>query len=124
MKQQWWLLLSFLFALIVAIFAVVNVDSVRVNYVFGEAEWPLVLVILTSVLMGGLIVGSVSLFRLFFVGRQLKATRRDNESLQKELDTLRETLTEKSSHTLKKENIPPQTDPNDLPTDESKNDSK
>lgn len=79
MKFQWNLILGLIFALIVAIFAVINVDPVRVNYLFGEAEWPLILVIIGSVLMGGLIVGSVGLFRLFVVQRKVKALQKENE---------------------------------------------
>ncbi|WP_456273915.1 LapA family protein [Bacillus sp. AK031] len=93
MKFQWNLILGLAFALIVAIFAVINVDPVRVNYLFGEAEWPLILVIIGSVLMGGLIVGSVGLFRLFVVQRKLKAAQKENERLKKEAEE-KETLPE------------------------------
>lgn len=58
MEFQWNLILALLFALIVAIFAVVNVKPVLVDYVFGTAELPLILIILSSALLGGLIVGS------------------------------------------------------------------
>ncbi len=85
MKFQWTLLLSFFFALVVAIFAVINVDPVTVNYLFGTAEWPLILVILGSVLMGGIIVGSVGLFRLFVAQRKVKSLTRENEKLHEEL---------------------------------------
>jgi lipopolysaccharide assembly protein A len=83
-KFQWNLILGLIFALVVAIFAVINVDPVRVNYLFGEAEWPLILVIIGSVLMGGLIVGSVGLFRLFVVQRKVKALQKENDQLRKE----------------------------------------
>jgi lipopolysaccharide assembly protein A len=91
MKFQWTLLLSFFFALIVAIFAVINVDLVTVNYLFGTAKWPLILVILGSVLMGGIIVGSVGLFRLFVAQRKVKSLTRENEKLQEELRKDKET---------------------------------
>ncbi|MGM0844117.1 MAG: LapA family protein [Bacillota bacterium] len=82
MKIQWSLILGLIFALIVAVFAVINVDPVRVNYLFGEAQWPLILVIISSVLMGGLIVGSVGLFRLYVVQRKLKALEKENDRLK------------------------------------------
>ncbi|TYR76795.1 DUF1049 domain-containing protein [Rossellomorea vietnamensis] len=82
MKIQWNLILGLIFALIVAIFAVINVDPVRVNYLFGEAQWPLILVIIGSVLMGGLIVGSVGLFRLYVIQRKLKALQKENDRLK------------------------------------------
>ncbi|MGA5690997.1 LapA family protein [Cytobacillus pseudoceanisediminis] len=81
MKFQWALLFGFLFALIVAVFAVINVDNVTVNYLFGESQWPLILVILGSVLMGGMIVGSVGLVRIYSLQRKVKILKRENEKL-------------------------------------------
>ncbi|CEG23055.1 hypothetical protein BN1080_01997 [Planococcus massiliensis] len=78
MKYQWLVLLGLLFAVIIAIFATVNVDPVPVNYVFGEAEWPLILVILASALLGFLLSGVVGIIRTFTLQRKVK-------SLQKEM---------------------------------------
>ncbi|MCJ1908718.1 LapA family protein [Planococcus ruber] len=78
MKYQWLVLLGLLFAVIIAIFATVNVDPVPVNYVFGEAEWPLILVILASALLGFLLSGVVGIIRTFTLQRKVK-------SLQKEI---------------------------------------
>lgn len=72
MKFQWGLLLALIFALIIAIFSVINVNAVTVNYLFGHAEWPLILVILGSVLMGALIVGSIGMVRVFRLQRMVK----------------------------------------------------
>jgi uncharacterized integral membrane protein len=82
MKFQWALLFGFLFALIVAVFAVINVDDITVNYLFGESQWPLILVILSSVLMGGLIVGSVGIVRMYSLQRQVKLLKRENDKLK------------------------------------------
>ncbi|RFU62765.1 lipopolysaccharide assembly LapA domain-containing protein [Bacillus sp. V59.32b] len=72
MKFQWIFLLGILFAIIVSIFAVINVDSVTVNYLFGTAEWPLILVILGSVLMGGFIVFSINIVKIYTLRRKIK----------------------------------------------------
>ncbi|WP_080844715.1 LapA family protein [Cytobacillus gottheilii] len=82
MKNQWALLLGIVFALIVAIFAVINVDPVTVNYLFGESEWPLILVILGSVLMGGIIIGSVGIVRIYSLQREIKHLKKEKEALQ------------------------------------------
>ena len=82
MKFQWNLLLGLLFAIIIAVFAVFNVDAVQVNYVFGKAEWPLVLVILCSALLGAMVSGFVAMFRSVQSNRRIK-------ELQKEM-TLKE----------------------------------
>ena len=78
MKFQWSLLLALIFAVIVAVFAVVNVEDVPVNYVFGTAQWPLILVILVSALLGALVSGSVAIFRSFVLQRRVKQLEKDN----------------------------------------------
>lgn len=78
MKFQWSLLIALIFAVIVAIFAVVNVDDVPVNYVFGSAQLPLILVILGSALLGAFISGSVAIFRSFVYQRRVKQLEKDN----------------------------------------------
>lgn len=83
MKGQSYLILAFIFALLIAIFAVINVDPVQVNYLFGSGKAPLILVILISVLLGGLAtasVGAVRYFRLKRENRSLKE-RASNPSL-------------------------------------------
>lgn len=95
MKFQWSLLIGLIFAVIIAVFAVVNVETVPVNYVFGNAEWPLILVILGSALLGALLSGSVAIFRSFVLQRRVKQLEKEvtsKESLiatqQNEISTL------------------------------------
>ncbi len=95
MKFQWSLLIGLIFAVIIAVFAVVNVETVPVNYVFGNAEWPLILVILGSALLGALLSGSVAIFRSFVLQRRVKHLEKEvtsKESIiatqQNEISTL------------------------------------
>ncbi|RAU59441.1 MULTISPECIES: LapA family protein [Bacillus] len=74
-KQQWTIILAFIFVLIVSVFAVINVRPVEVHYLFGTAEWPLILVIIGSVLMGGLIVAFAGIFQIVKLKRELKALK-------------------------------------------------
>ncbi|UTR14261.1 DUF1049 domain-containing protein [Salipaludibacillus sp. LMS25] len=90
MRGQWGLISGLIFVLLIAIFAVINVEAVRVNYLFGTADWPLILVILVSVLMGGLIVGSVGIFKVYQLQQEVKrlkvkieTTRKGDETTQK-----------------------------------------
>ncbi|QSS99073.1 DUF1049 domain-containing protein [Pontibacillus sp. ALD_SL1] len=83
MKGQKNFILALVFALIVAIFAVFNVDAVEVNYLFGTGQAPLILIILGSVLMGGLIAGIFGTVRNY----QLQ---RDNRALTEKLRQLGE----------------------------------
>lgn len=77
MKFQWLILVGLVFAVIIAIFAVVNVDSVPVNYVFGEAQWPLILVILVSALLGVLLSSTVAIIRTFTLKRKVNALQKE-----------------------------------------------
>ena len=77
MKFQWNLLLGLLFAIIIAVFAVFNVDAVPVNYVFGVAQWPLVLVILCSALLGAAVSGFFAMFLSFQSTRRIKVLQKE-----------------------------------------------
>ncbi|MCP3772089.1 lipopolysaccharide assembly protein LapA domain-containing protein [Paenibacillus sp. MZ04-78.2] len=72
MKAQWMLISTLLFALITAVFAVINVKPVRVNFLFTQADIPLILVILGSTLLGGLIAFLIGLFREIKLQRKIK----------------------------------------------------
>lgn len=84
MKSQWMLILGLLFALVVAIFAVINVDAVEVNYLFGSTRTPLILVILISTLLGGLAVGLIGMLRVFVLQRKIKQLEKQVQQLETE----------------------------------------
>lgn len=72
MKLQWTLILALIFALITAVFAVINVDPVPVNLLFNTIKIPLILLILGCTLLGGIIVGSFGIFRGYRLQREVK----------------------------------------------------
>lgn len=72
MKMQWILISALVFALITAIFAVINVEPVQVNFMFAQTSTPLILVILTSTLLGGLIVGLFGMVRQYKLQRKVR----------------------------------------------------
>jgi uncharacterized integral membrane protein len=84
MKSQWYLLAGFIFTIIIAIFAVLNVAPVEVNYLFGTAEWPLVLVILFSALMGIIIAGSIGVYQVIKLKRKMQAKPKHMEKRSSE----------------------------------------
>lgn len=71
--------------IVVAVFAVTNVNPVLVTYFFWEVESPLILVILFSVLMGGIITAAVGMVRMFKMKREIKQLRKENIKLKEEL---------------------------------------
>lgn len=89
MKGQWGLIIGLAVALLIAIFAVINMDVVSVNYVFGTAQWPLVIVIISSVLMGGILVGGVNIYGIHKLKNHLKNLELENDQLKKELVELK-----------------------------------
>ncbi|MDR7071777.1 LapA family protein [Fictibacillus barbaricus] len=72
MKMQLYLIFGFIFTLVIATFAVINGGDVEINYLFGTAKWPLVLVILGSAGIGGLTVGLFSLMKIIQLQRQIR----------------------------------------------------
>ncbi|WP_338777333.1 lipopolysaccharide assembly LapA domain-containing protein [Metabacillus sp. FJAT-52054] len=82
MKKQWSLLLVIFFALIVAVFAVINVEPVEVDYLFGQSQWPLILIVLGSVLMGALMAGYSGMNRI-------RSLKKENKALKRELDEVK-----------------------------------
>ncbi|MCH7322212.1 lipopolysaccharide assembly protein LapA domain-containing protein [Solibacillus sp. MA9] len=93
MKKQWTVVVGIGFAIIIAVFATVNVEKVPVDYVFGEAYWPLILIILGSVLVGFIMSFCFSAFRMFSSQRQTKTVR-------KELENARTLINEKDKEIL------------------------
>ncbi|MBB5173200.1 LapA family protein [Texcoconibacillus texcoconensis] len=99
MKGQWGLIVGLVVVFLITIFAVINVDPVEVNYLFGQAEWPLVLVIIGSVVMGAVIVGGVGMYKLYYVQQDLRQVKQENERLKERLASK-----EKSSSNEKQKN--------------------
>ncbi|MEI4769441.1 lipopolysaccharide assembly protein LapA domain-containing protein [Psychrobacillus sp. FJAT-51614] len=92
MKLQWSLLFGLIFAVIIALFAVNNVERVPVNYVIGTAQWPLILVILGSALLGALLSGSIAIYRSFVLSRKVKNLERELEKKDHSLGVLQNDL--------------------------------
>ncbi|GAE94137.1 hypothetical protein JCM21714_3272 [Gracilibacillus boraciitolerans JCM 21714] len=82
MKGQTYIILAVVFAVIIAIFAVINVDPVKVDYLFGSGQAPLILVILFSVLMGVIITASVGVLRVIRLQKQLKSANSQINTLK------------------------------------------
>ncbi|MBM7702247.1 LapA family protein [Metabacillus iocasae] len=72
MKGQRYFLLGLLFALIIAILAIINNEPVQFNYLFGSQEWPLILVILGSAIFGGIVAASLSFVKIVQLNSQIR----------------------------------------------------
>ncbi|GEL14521.1 LapA family protein [Pediococcus cellicola] len=86
MKNQWRVLVILVLVLLVAIFAIVNVNEVPLSLVFTTVHWPLVLVILISLIAGALITFLVSMGTSV---AEKKQHRREMDTATKQIDELR-----------------------------------
>ncbi|TFB24907.1 DUF1049 domain-containing protein [Filobacillus milosensis] len=87
MKQQSWIVVSLVFAVIIAVFAVINVENVEVDFLFTTTTAPLILVILLSVLMGAILIVGFSFSKIFQLQRDVKQLRNENEQLKQKQST-------------------------------------
>ena len=75
MKGQTYVILSIVFVIIIAVFSVLNIDQVEVNYLFWSGSSPLIFVILFSVLLGGVLTTAVGAKIYFNKTREYTFTR-------------------------------------------------
>ncbi|GAF12303.1 hypothetical protein JCM19045_1476 [Bacillus sp. JCM 19045] len=75
MKAQTAFIVGVIAAILIAVFAVMNVESVPVNLLFTQAEWPLILIILFSVLLGAIVAGAMSVIKLHQQKLEIKRLR-------------------------------------------------
>ncbi|WP_161877931.1 LapA family protein [Alkalibacterium sp. MB6] len=74
MKKQWSMIGAIVLIIFVAWLSVLNVDSVPLNFGFAVVEWPLILIIFVSVLVGALIATLFSTVREYRNKRNHKET--------------------------------------------------
>lgn len=78
MKQQWAIILSIIFAILIAVFAVLNVEAVKVNYLFGTSQLPLILIILFTALLGAAISGFMAMIKTVKMNRSISDLQKEN----------------------------------------------
>lgn len=66
-----------------------NWNVVRFDYLAGEAELPLIAVLLFAFLLGMLLMGLMNLARIFTLGRETRRQQRQIRELEAELRSLR-----------------------------------
>lgn len=75
MKNQTYVILALIFIIFIAVFSVLNVSPVEVNYLFWQGESPLVIVILISVLLGGVLTTAFGAGKFISLRRENKQLR-------------------------------------------------
>jgi len=82
------LILALLFGLVIAVAALINNEVVTVNYLLGQVNLPLFMLILGSALAGALFMGSLGIFR----GIRNYMNSQGDRGLRKELQNRVKTL--------------------------------
>ena len=85
MNIQWTIIAGLIFTVIIALFSYLNLVKVPVNYYFGEANWPLILVILGSTLIGAFISSCFSSIRMFQMQRKVNLLQKDLREKERKL---------------------------------------
>ncbi|WP_314254778.1 lipopolysaccharide assembly protein LapA domain-containing protein [Abiotrophia defectiva] len=94
MRQQWKLILGVCAVILVVIFALQNVNNVQVTFLFFQAQMPMVLVLLISILFG-LLIGFLSSLSSHMANRAaIKNLNKEREALSKEQSSFETTKAE------------------------------
>lgn len=92
MKNQWRIILTILLVVIVAIFAILNVESVPVSFGFTTVRWPLILILLVSILIGAVLMILFSTITSVRHNRAYKDLEKELATLNQENDQLKKRL--------------------------------
>lgn len=84
--KQWRVIISLLLALLVVIFAVLNIESVPISFGFAKVSLPLVIIIIGSLVIGALITFLVSSVNHFSQYREHKKLQQKVTKLQSNND--------------------------------------
>ncbi|KRK46366.1 LapA family protein [Dellaglioa algida] len=57
MKKQWRTIIALFIVIIIAIFSVLNVKEVSINFWFTQIKMPMILILLLSIFAGALLIG-------------------------------------------------------------------
>ena len=94
MRQQWKLILGVCAVILVVVFALQNVNNVQVTFLFFQAQMPMVLVLLISILFG-LLIGFLSSLSSHMANRTaIKNLNKEREALTKEQSNFETTKAE------------------------------
>lgn len=87
MKKQISTIISIILVIVIAIFALMNFESVEVNFGFTSLKVPLVLLIFISLLIGALIIFLFSSTQNVKKNRQYKQLEADSQEKQDQLNS-------------------------------------
>lgn len=85
-KMQVRAIILLVFSLIIAVFAVMNTQPVNINFIFGNAEVQLILIILISLLLGAIFMFILASMKQIKLTRQIKQLEKENQGFIQEIE--------------------------------------
>lgn len=79
MRGQAYVISAIVVVILISIFAIINIEPVEVNYIFWKGYSPLILVILGSVLMGGLVTAFSGTVKYRKLLKKYQALKKDEK---------------------------------------------
>lgn len=101
--MQIYFIFSLLFAVIIALFAVVNSEIIEISYFFGSVPVAQSVVILASAATGALIMGLFAIFSKLKSGLRSRKLNTRIKALEKELEKYKEAERKAEAERLKQE---------------------
>ncbi|NLK73190.1 MAG: DUF1049 domain-containing protein [Clostridiales bacterium] len=98
--MQFWFILSLVFAVLIALFAVLNSDEVTLNLVITTLSTRQSVIILASAAIGAIIASFIGMFRTLKSSLKIRDLNHQIKELQQNLEKLKtenEALTEKTN---------------------------
>ncbi len=100
MKGQTYFIIGVIAAILIAVFSVLNVESVPVNLLFVQTDWPLILIILFSVLLGAIVAFALSGLKLHQQKLEIKRLKEQTTApLENESTETKSRLRKEKDHT-------------------------
>ena len=90
--MRWKILLAMVFAVLVALFTILNSAKVQINFLFVSAQMNLVFVILISVLLGMMLMALLWSAQTWKLRRTSKSLQREIGQLEEQLEACRQML--------------------------------
>jgi len=104
--MQIFLFAALVFSLGVAIFAIQNAVQVTVNFLFWNFQTSLVVVILSSAVIGAMAISSVGVFRQYSLSRRIKECKKRVKELESKVQQFEQKAAETSINQHKPDSSP------------------
>ena len=99
MKGQTYVILAIVCTILISLFAVLNMASVEVNYLFWTGSSPLVFVILFSVLSGGVLTMLFGMKKIIHLRRENRRLSSQLQALERKMANAKDSSTSSSKQT-------------------------